>query len=146
MQEKILANAYHTTTVCVNGYEGSIPRGRLYHLSQSGAIPFQGVIPFLTRMEELLNRMNFPQPFTAERAFRKVEPEQAMPQQGEREPWGEIATFSLKVIFRQNSSWQGTITWLEQGREESFRSVLELCMLLNSALAGSGSARSENPA
>ena len=146
MPEKILADAYHTTTVCVDGYEGAIPRGRLYHLSQSGAIPFHGIIPFLTQMEGILNRMNFPQSLTAERAFRKREPEQAMPQQEDREPWGEIATFSLKVIFRQNSSWQGTLTWLEQGREESFRSVLELCMLLNSALGGSDPAQNGTPA
>lgn len=146
MPEKILADAYHTTTICVDGYEGSIPRGRIYHLSQAGAIPFRGVIPFLTQMESILNRMNFPQSFTVERSFRKIEAEQVMPQKREQEPWGKLATFSLKVIFRQNSSWQGTITWLEQGREESFRSVLELCMLLNSALGGSDPARNGTPA
>ena len=40
----------------------------------------------------------------------------------------------VRVIFRQNASWQGSVSWLEGRRDESFRSVLELLMLLNSAL------------
>lgn len=47
---------------------------------------------------------------------------------------GKRATFALRVLFRQNASWQGSVTWLEGGQEESFRSVLELLMLMNSAL------------
>ena len=44
----------------------------------------------------------------------------------------------MKVIFRQNASWQGTVLWLEANREESFRSVLEFALLLNSALDEKG--------
>jgi hypothetical protein len=47
---------------------------------------------------------------------------------------GKLATFSLRILFRQNASWQGSITWCEGRSEESFRSVLELLMLMNSAL------------
>ena len=48
---------------------------------------------------------------------------------------GEKATFFLKVLFRQNAGWQGSVTWLEGGQEQSFRSVLELLGLLDSALS-----------
>ena len=41
------------------------------------------------------------------------------------------------MIFRQNASWQGSVTWLDKGREESFRSVLELLLLMDSAIGPS---------
>ena len=44
----------------------------------------------------------------------------------------------MKVIFRQTASWQCTVLWLEANREESFRSVLEFALLLNSALDEKG--------
>ena len=40
----------------------------------------------------------------------------------------------MRILFRQNASWQGSVTWLEGGRDESFRSVLELLLLMHSAL------------
>ena len=48
--------------------------------------------------------------------------------------WGRCATFSVHVYARQNSSWQGTVRWLEAKEERKFRSVLELSYLLESAL------------
>ena len=51
---------------------------------------------------------------------------------GEQKP---LATFQLSVLFRQNASWQGSLTWLERAEEARFRSVLELVGLLDSALA-----------
>lgn len=38
------------------------------------------------------------------------------------------------MIFRQHTSWQGVVIWLEQQMEQSFRSVLELILLMDSAL------------
>jgi len=45
-----------------------------------------------------------------------------------------VATFRLRVIFRQHTSWQGTLLWQDERQEESFRSVLELIHLIDSAL------------
>lgn len=41
------------------------------------------------------------------------------------------------VLFRQNASWQGSEQWIEGAREESFRSVLELALLMDGALSSS---------
>jgi len=49
-------------------------------------------------------------------------------------PRGAKATFELKILFRQHTSWQGTVVWREKKTEHSFRSVLELVLLLDSAL------------
>lgn len=88
---------------------------------------------FLLVMEDLLDKLQFPQSFTAHRSFR-MQPEPAPPLPSENEPHtGKIATFSVRVIFRQNASWQGSVTWLEEKTEENFRSVLELVLLMHSA-------------
>ena len=89
---------------------------------------------FLLRMEDLLDDMHFPQSFSAVRSF-GAPPERtaASPPAAERQE-GQRATFAVRVLFRQNASWQGSLTWLEEGKEESFRSVLELLLLMHSAL------------
>ncbi len=53
---------------------------------------------------------------------------------GAKAPSGDVATFQLRILFRQNASWQGSVAWTEGRREESFRSVLELLLLMNSAM------------
>ena len=45
-----------------------------------------------------------------------------------------IATFIVKVIFRQGASWQGMLTWIEGEKEVSFRSALEMIKLMDGAL------------
>ena len=49
---------------------------------------------------------------------------------------GKKATFLIKILFRQNASWQGSVAWLEGKREQSFRSALELLFLMDSVLSG----------
>lgn len=43
-------------------------------------------------------------------------------------------TFIVKIIDQQNSTWQGSITWVEEKKEQKFRSVLELIKLVDGAL------------
>ena len=47
---------------------------------------------------------------------------------------GALASFSIRLLFRQNASWQGILTWIEGGQEQYFRSVLELVLLMDNAL------------
>jgi hypothetical protein len=41
-------------------------------------------------------------------------------------------TFIVKILNRKNSTWQGTVTWVEQRKKQKFRSALELIRLLDS--------------
>ena len=107
--------------------------GRVYHPYLPSGAEFKNLMQFLLVMEDLLDKLQFPQSFTAHRSFR-MQPEPAPPLPSENEPHtGKIATFSVRVIFRQNASWQGSVTWLEEKTEENFRSVLELVLLMHSA-------------
>ena len=47
---------------------------------------------------------------------------------------GDIGTFIVRVQHRQNSSWQGRVTWMEQDRTIQFRSVWEMIKLIESAV------------
>ena len=44
---------------------------------------------------------------------------------------GFKADLELEVLFRQNHSWQGRVRMVSENRESTFRSVLELLVLLD---------------
>ena len=46
-------------------------------------------------------------------------------------------TFVIRVMFRRNATWQGTICWKEKRRQVSFRSFLEMLLLMQEAAADS---------
>ena len=43
-------------------------------------------------------------------------------------------TFIIKVMDQQNAIWQGSVTWVDEQREQYFRSTLELLKLIDGAL------------
>ncbi len=47
---------------------------------------------------------------------------------------GEKETFVVRILNTQNATWQGTVTWTDGRRTESFRSALELIRLIDSTL------------
>ena len=124
----------HLATVCIDQYDDSVLRGRLYHPSVDGGRTFRSTIQLLMEMERILDASEHPKAYTARRTF-AAPPEQTAAPPRETVCTGEKATFFLKILFRQNAGWQGSVTWLEGGQEESFRSVLELLGLLDSALS-----------
>ncbi|MDD4808219.1 MAG: hypothetical protein PHU30_06975 [Oscillospiraceae bacterium] len=44
------------------------------------------------------------------------------------------STFLVEVQFQQNSTWQGSIHWLEEKKSQHFRSSLEMMKLMEDAL------------
>jgi hypothetical protein len=136
MQNRAWGNEYRMTLVCVDDYQDSILRGRLYNPYFSTGNTFRSLMEFFRTMEELLDGMQFPQSFTAARTFADSPQMKAVSPPGQEVQEGRCATFAVRVLFRQNATWQGSVTWLEGGREESFRSALELAFLMDSALLG----------
>jgi len=121
------------STVCVDSYENGVLQGRLYNPFRD-AESFSSLSRFLIKMEQLLDEQNLPQAYTLPKKFSSV-----LQPQNDAQTHGVIrrgakATFELQVLFRQNTSWQGVLLWREQNVEHSFRSVLELVLLMDSAL------------
>lgn len=133
--ERFKGNQYRATRVCVDSYEDGIFVGRFYNPGSSKEYVFKSMSQFLTQMEDLLDQMQFPQAFTAVRTF-SMRPVEAMSfeDSDKAKETGRLATFVVRVLFRQNASWQGSLTWEDTGQEENFRSALELIFLMDSAL------------
>ena len=45
-------------------------------------------------------------------------------------------TFIIKIINKQNSTWQGSITWVEEQKTQNFRSALEMIKMIDEVLDG----------
>lgn len=41
------------------------------------------------------------------------------------------STFLVHIVSRRNSTWQGTVTWMEKKKTENFRSMLELIKMID---------------
>lgn len=52
-------------------------------------------------------------------------------------------TFVVKIMDQQNATWQGCVTWMEEQKEQKFRSALELVKLISGALEKDSEAEGE---
>lgn len=128
--------------ICVNGLEHHQIRGCFYHSYSEAPTEFENIDQILFGLEQLFDFLEFPYATTTERAFRKKEPQaekkwekiKVMKDKELLQKHGELGTFVVRVQHRQHNSWQGRITWLEQNRTLSFRSIWELVKLLVSAV------------
>lgn len=57
----------------------------------------------------------------------------------------ERETFVIRVVNTQKATWQGTITWMDGKKTESFRSALEMIRLMDSALLAGEELAKERP-
>ena len=133
MAERLQPWGCRKTIVCVDSYHNGVPKGRLY-TPYKEIESFDSLTQFLIRMEAILDDLQAPQACTTTRRF--IHREESLRNLSTRGHirHGTAATFEIQVIFRQHTSWQGTVTWLNKKEEQPFRSVLELVLLMDSAL------------
>lgn len=122
-----------------------------------GSRPFHGAFEMMREMNAIFDQLNFPQRAFQTRSFfktsargkeSKMSEEERMAMKEEKKVFetpkdyhetpGQQATFMVHVMFRQNATWQGRVQWLENGKNASFDSVLELMSLMETALASKG--------
>ena len=125
--------------VCVDSLEAGSIRGRVVSRRLTAPITFGDLGDLLLQVEEVLNRQNFPQAFERTRSFVK-NPDAPLPVAADLDSGmtkeeveacrGEVATFSLYVIPRRSTTWQGFVEWPDGARQE-YVSVLELIKLLD---------------
>lgn len=121
-----------TILICLDSYDHDIPSGRFFCPSVGEAGTFSSLSQMLTRIDSCLDIQGAPQSFCKLRSFSALM--DLAPGISVTSPSpGEIATFSVRLLFRRNASWQGTVTWQETDRTIPFRSALELIYLIISA-------------
>ena len=116
--------------------------GRMYNAYSKETVTVNGIGHMLFELEQFLNSINFPHVSTNERSFRekvhaaayKGKREKVMSDEELLKRHGEIGTFIIRVQHRQNSSWQGRITWIDKDETLYFRSVWELIKLIAGAI------------
>lgn len=139
----LVPSAVVKTLVCVDEIVDHDMTGRIYNLYMSGPIQFSSVFGFVSVMDKFFDDIAFPQSVYANRVFNqkpempkklKKEVQQHMPEDIFASEQGKKASFMVQVQFRQNATWQGTITWMDEKRTQRFRSTLEMIKLMDNAL------------
>lgn len=133
MIERLWRSEKQKIFLCIDSYKNGNPRGRFYN-SLTGYGSFESLSQLLIQTEEILNELQAPQSYTAHRSFSHLVASVENEPSDCRIRKGREATFELQVIFRQHTSWQGVLIWQDRQQEKSFRSVLELILLMDSAL------------
>ena len=133
-------NYFGKSIISIDSYEGKVPCGSIYHSDYKHRIDFEGVMDFLHKMEQIIEKIKPTDEIIRYRTFDRKSEENSFvndiePNMTESLPKGKKATFILQILFRRNCSWQGTLIWLEGKKNENFRSFLELLWLINSALS-----------
>ena len=135
--QKMSGEAYRNIRLCVDSYQNGVLKGHYCSLGLEGdSKKFESLSQFLISAENLFDSINFPQAFAAKRSFAPSPNLASAESAGSESRRGELGTFIIRLMFRQHTSWQGSITWVEGGGEQTFRSVLELILLMDSALGG----------
>ncbi len=146
--------------VCVDRAAGQSITGRYYHCCSREGERFHSLEELVFGMERFFDSLKFPYPAQSRRGFAGVRKEQRNDDEAplgrnsmRREPrnqieerrrvmdeeellkqHGDLGTFIVRVQHRQNSSWQGRITWADQNKTVNFRSIWEMVRLIGDAL------------
>ena len=133
MLQQVWAGENRKITVCVDSYDGGVLKGRFYNNYQEME-QYESLVQFLAKVEAVLEEQQMPQSYTVLRKFSDHISAGEGTVASRRIRKGKIATFEMQVLFRQHTSWQGVLIWRDRKMEKSFRSVLELVLLMDSAL------------
>ncbi|MDD3193201.1 MAG: hypothetical protein PHE47_05030 [Oscillospiraceae bacterium] len=134
------------TQICVDDVQNGEPLGYLYNPYMPDRFAFFGYLSLVNAMDDFFDQMKCPKSYNQYRTFAPEKPGQRQPEKEVirymaedvfTSKTGEKTTFTVQVQFRQNSTWQGTIAWMEGKKIQQFRSALEMIKLMDNALAES---------
>ena len=123
-----------TIMVYVDSYHKHVPTGRFHIASSPETKPFESLSHLLLQINESLDREKYPQSYMELRRFHDPQTNEVTGSTAVTHQMGKVATFAIRILFRQNASWQGSVVWVDGKQEECFRSVLELIVLIDNAL------------
>lgn len=136
---KVVPEDIRTSIIRVYSYQNKNMQGLFYNPYYGEELAFGSLTRLFLLMEDLMDAIDCPQASVRSRRFTPKtakDTEQIIIAEQLQLPPDQpvIATFKLKVLFRQGASWQGKLLWVDAEKEQPFRSALELIKLLDSAL------------
>ena len=137
----------------IDQYNGSDWNGKIYTRLNKEAINFRNIGEMLEVLENIWNTIGYPQESMINRRFLaqqkliakkelirvsyfddgakdKIKVELSEADMEKRR--GEQDTFIVRIQYRQNATWQGHVTWVDENKTVPFRSALELIKLIDS--------------
>ncbi len=127
--------------LCVDRKSGDGLDGHFWHGYREDAVKFSRLYEFVQELEKFFDEIRFPYRGTTMRTFgvaavprQRQEKTRVMADEKLLEKRGDLGTFIVRVQHRQNSSWQGRLTWIEEDKTVYFRSIWEMIKLVESAL------------
>lgn len=144
VKTRTIVNDINSSRICIDDYHQGDIYGRIYHVSLDQPIYFHGLLSLVREMDQHLDAYDFPQAGMQLRSFSTKESNMASREDqaavvthfSKEYIRGKLATFRTRILYRQNATWQGSIRWMEGDKEEKFRSVLEMMMLMDSCFTG----------
>ncbi len=127
-------------SVCVDNLDTDSTSIRLFHCYSDTALVFSELGGLLFHIDRMFDSICFPQASTEIRSFTRKPVEKCLVPDKHRDEAdvlaqrGKLATFHVHVQFRQSSTWQGYVSWVEGKKSRRFKSELELLKLIDSAL------------
>lgn len=115
-------------------------QGRVYSKYYHKLFQFNNELELIRGLNEMFDSIGFPQITCQPRSFfdkpirqniRKAE--DTVDNTLDEVLENPKTTFIVNVQYRQNASWQGSITWVEQDKKRNFRSALEMMELMEQA-------------
>ena len=133
-REGFMPEQMRTNLIKIFSYNGREPEGCIE--SNGETVRFSNLMELLILLEERQDALNYPKRWMEDRSLKES---------GDSGLWQErlcdgcaekpIAAFAVKILFRQNASWQGSVKWLDENTEACFRSALELIRMIDGALS-----------
>lgn len=126
--------------ICVDEEKKGEISGRVYQYYTEEPWHFKNVIQLLRILEKFYDGINFPQASTKTRLFREKDIQDHMEWERRNDAEevlshrGELGSFVSCVQYRQNSTWQGTLFWIEKDEGRRYASSLEFIKLLDNAI------------
>ncbi|MBQ9032408.1 MAG: hypothetical protein IJ106_13295 [Parasporobacterium sp.] len=158
---QIYIGTQNGVVVCVDRILRGDLIGKFYHSYSLEAQEFLNLGHLLFQMETLFNELKFPYPSTnerhfhenpspdtgraANRSYHEEKREKIMNDEQLLMKHGDLGSFIIRVQHRQNSSWQGRITWIEKNKTVYFRSVWEMMKLIENAIDSVAPRENEEP-
>lgn len=141
----LVPSASAKALICVDGLRNFEIAGTIYNTYLPEPAEFQSINGVISIMETIFETIESPQSYYEYRSFNhnqkaahkkanETEVHQKMQEDIFADKQGKKATFVVQVQFRQNATWQGTITWTEEKKVQRFRSTLEMIKLMGDAL------------